>query len=93
MKRAGPASLGWLGTLAALASAPVPVIAADYLSVEGAQRALFPQADHFTEVVLALSPGQRERVAALAGAQPPHRSLRAFRALHGAGVTRLRIHR
>jgi len=82
MKRAGPASLGWLGTLAALASVPVPVIAAEYLSVEGAQRALFPQADHFTEVVLALSPGQRERVAALAGAQPPHRSLRAFRALH-----------
>jgi hypothetical protein len=83
MNRLGPASLGWLGTLAALASAPVPVIAADYLSVEGAQRALFPQADHFTEMVLTLGPAQRERVAALAGAQPPHRSLRAFRALRG----------
>jgi hypothetical protein len=83
MNRSGPSNLGWLGALAALTVAPAPiVIAAEYLSVEGAQRALFPQADQFTEVVLALSPAQRDQVAALAGAQPPHRSLRAFRALH-----------
>jgi len=64
----------------------VPVhiaVATEYLSVEGVQKALFPQADRFTEMVLALSPTQRERVAALAGPQPPHRSLRAWRALHG----------
>ena len=76
---------GWIGALGALAAAaPVPiVVATEYLSVEAAQRALFPQADRFNEVVLSLSPAQRERVVALAGPQPPHRSLRAFRALHG----------
>jgi hypothetical protein len=84
MNHRDPGPLGWLGALAALSAAPVPVvIAADYLSVEDAQRALFPQADHFAEVVLTLSPLQHEQVAALAGAQPPHRSLRAFRAFKG----------
>jgi hypothetical protein len=76
---------GWIGALGALGAA-VPVhiaVATEYLSVEGAQKALFPQADRFTEMILALSPTQRERVAALAGPQPPHRSLRAWRALHG----------
>jgi hypothetical protein len=85
MTRPDVASLGWLGMLAALTAAPVPVvIAADYLSVEGAQKALFPAADQFTELVLALDPAQRARVQALAGTQPPHRSLRAFRALRGS---------
>jgi hypothetical protein len=76
---------GWVGALGALSAAlPIHVaVATEYLSVEGAQKALFPQADRFTEMVLALSPTQRERVAALAGPQPPHRSLRAWRALHG----------
>jgi hypothetical protein len=76
---------GWVGALGAL-SAVVPIhvaVATEYLSVEGAQKALFPQADRFTEMVIALSPTQRERVTALAGPQPPHRSLRAWRALHG----------
>ena len=72
---------GWMGALGALAAAPVQVIVAtEYLSIEGAQKALFPQAGHFNEVVLTLTPAQRERVAALAGPQPPHRSLRAWRA-------------
>ena len=76
---------GWIGALGTLAAgAPVQiVVATEYLSVEGAQKALFPQADRFTEVILALSPAQRDRVANLAGPQPPHRSLRAWRALHG----------
>jgi hypothetical protein len=84
MSRADPPP-GWLGALALL-GAPFTqvVIAADYLSVEEAQKALFPQADHFVEVVLALTSAQHERVAALAGAQPPHRSLRVFRAVAGA---------
>jgi len=75
---------GWVGALGALGAAvPIHVaVATEYLSVEGAQKALFPQADRFTEMVLALSPAQRERVIALAGPQPPHRSLRAWRALH-----------
>ncbi len=83
MNRADAASLGWLGLLGALAGAPPVVIAADYLSVEAAQKALFPAADHFTELVLSLDAAQRAQVQDLAGAQPPHRSLRAFRALQG----------
>ncbi len=76
---------GWIGALTALAvGAPVQVvIATEYLTAEGAQKALFPQADRFNEVILSLSPAQRDRVAALAGPQPPHRSLRAWRAMHG----------
>jgi hypothetical protein len=73
---------GWLRALAVLGIAPVPiVVAADYMSVEEAQRTLFAQADQFVELALALSPAQHAQVVALAGAQPPHRSLRAFRAL------------
>src|ERR1700751_5868636 len=73
----------WMAALGALASiAPVQVgVATEYLSVEGAQKALFPQADRFNEVVLSLSAAQHERVAALAGSHPPRRSLRAWRAL------------
>jgi hypothetical protein len=82
MSRADPT--GWLGAVALLAAVPQVVIAADYLSVEAAQKALFPEADHFAEVVPALTSAQREQVAALAGAQPPHRSLRIYRALAGA---------
>lgn len=67
--------------LAAIGASPVQVvIASEYLTVEAAQRALFPQADRFTEVVLALTPAERQQVAALAGAQPPHRSLRGWKA-------------
>lgn len=76
--------LGWLAAVAALASAPVPVVvAAEYLSIEAARQVLFPHAEHFGEVVLSLSPAQHEQVAALAGPQPPHRSLRAWRATQG----------
>ena len=61
-------ALGFAAAVAALGAAPVQVVvAADYLSVEGAQKALFPAADHFTEVVFALSTAQRDKVAALAG--------------------------
>ena len=70
--------------LAALAAAPVQiVIATEYLSVEGAQKALFPQADLFSEFILSLNEAQREQVARLAGPQPPHRSLRAWKAMRG----------
>jgi hypothetical protein len=65
---------------------PQIVVAAEYLSVEGAQKALFPQADRFDEVVLALNPTQKQRVAALAGPQPPHRSLRSWRAFQGSDL-------
>jgi hypothetical protein len=77
-------SLGWAMVLAALTAAPVQiVVATEYLSVEGAQQALFPQADRFTELVLSLNAAQRAQVATLAGSQPPHRSLRAWKAMRG----------
>jgi len=79
-----PFPWAWTALLAGLAAAPVQVVVAtEYLSVEAAQKALFSQADRFQEVVLGLSPAQREKVAGLAGPQPPHRSIRAFRALRG----------
>jgi FMN-binding domain len=71
-----------VGALASVAPVQV-VVATEYLSVEGAQKAIFPQGDRFNEVVLSLSAAQREKVAALAGSQPPHRSLRAWRASKG----------
>ena len=78
-------SLGWAMALAALTAAPVQiVVAAEYLSVEGAQKTLFPQADRFSELVLSLNPAQRAQVATLAGPQPPHRSLRVWKAMRGA---------
>lgn len=80
----GPLAPLSIAGLAALAIAPVHVVvAADYLSVEQAQRELFAQADRFQEIALSLSPGQKERVTQLAGAQPPHRSLRAWKAFRG----------
>jgi Na+-translocating ferredoxin:NAD+ oxidoreductase RnfG subunit len=73
-----------VSSLAALAVPPAQVaVAADYLSVEAAQRQLFARADHFEEVVLALNPAQKQSVSERAGPQPPHRSLRAWRALRG----------
>jgi hypothetical protein len=84
-RETGP--LGWAIALGAIAAAPVQVVvAAEYLSIEGAQKALFPQADRFSEVVLSLSPAQQQQVAALAGPQPPHRSLRAWRAMQGQAL-------
>ena len=87
MSHTDPGPLGWLAALAAASVLPPQVVvAADYLTVEQTQRALFPQADAFREVVLTLTPAQHERVAGLAGEQPPHRSLRAFKALRGEEV-------
>ncbi len=71
------------GISAWLLPASQVAVAADYLSVEAAQRAAFAAADRFEEIVLALNPAQRQRVAQLAGTQPPHRSLRAWKALQG----------
>jgi hypothetical protein len=79
-----PSFPAWTAAVAGLAVAPVQVvIATEYLSVEGAQKALFPKADTFTEVVLSLSPAQRDEVARRAGPQPPHRSLRVWKAMRG----------
>ena len=73
--------------IAALLAPPAQVaVAADYMSIEAAQRELFAHAERFDEVVLALSPAQKTSVTGLAGPQPPHRSLRAWKAVRGNGV-------
>jgi len=73
--------------LAALLAPPAEVaVAADYMSIDAAQRGLFAHADRFDEVVLALSPAQKTTVTGLAGPQPPHRSLRAWKALQGGDL-------
>jgi hypothetical protein len=68
------------GLTAVLVAPTHIVVAAEYLSIDDAQRAAFPQADRFDEVIFALNPQQQQRVASLAGPQPPHRSLRAWKA-------------
>src|SRR5258706_15311298 len=66
---------------------PVPVlIAADYLSVDAAQKAIFPQADAFQEVLLPLSPEQMQALLALAGPQPPHVAMHIWSATRGGGL-------
>lgn len=70
--------------MAALIVPPAQVaVAADYMSVEAAQRGLFARAERFDEIVLALNAAQKQAVTDLAGPQPPHRSLRAWKAMHG----------
>ena len=64
------------GIAALLAPVVQVAVAADYMSIDAAQRGLFAQADRFDEIVLALSPAQKASVTDLAGPQPPHRSLR-----------------
>ena len=70
--------------LATLAPAPI-VVAADYLSLDAAQHAVFPQADSFTPVVVTPSAAQLQMLLAQAGPQPPHGSIRIWRATR-AGV-------
>lgn len=79
---------GWTVVgLGAVGLAPVQIVAAaEYLTVEQAQKSLFPAAERFDEVVLVLSPDQKQQVAKLAGPQPPHRSLRSWRAVRGTEV-------
>jgi hypothetical protein len=61
---------------------PVPiVVAADYLTVEEAQKAVYPDADAFQEIVVAQqTPQQLQALLAEAGPQPPHGTIRIWRA-------------
>jgi Na+-translocating ferredoxin:NAD+ oxidoreductase RnfG subunit len=68
-----------LGSLSALLPAQA-IIAADYLSVDAAQRQIFPQADSFPGLVAPLSDQQKQAIAALSGPQPAHGMLRIYRA-------------
>ena len=65
--------------LAALLPIPI-VVAADYLSVEAAQKSIFPQADAFQEILLPQTPEQLQAVSARAGPQPPHGMIRVWSA-------------
>ena len=65
---------------------PVPVVvAADYLSVDAAQKAIFPQADAYQEVLLPQNPEQLQALSARAGPQPRHGVVRVWSATR-AGV-------
>jgi Na+-translocating ferredoxin:NAD+ oxidoreductase RnfG subunit len=70
--------------LASLAPAPI-VVAADYLSVDAAQKAVFPEADAFQEVVVSPTPAELQAMLAQVGQQPPHGTIRIWKALR-AGV-------
>jgi hypothetical protein len=63
---------------------PVPiVVAADYLTIDEAQQAAFPEADGFQEVVINQSPAQLQALLATVGPQPPHGVIRTWKATRG----------
>jgi Na+-translocating ferredoxin:NAD+ oxidoreductase RnfG subunit len=71
----------------AAVSAPIGVaIAATYLTTEAAQKALFPAADSFAPLDLALTEEQKRAVADAAGPQAPHGELRAWAAKRGGDL-------
>lgn len=72
-----------------IVAAVVPVgvtIAASYLTVEAAQKALFPGADSFVPVVLTLADAEKRAVADSAGPQAAHGELRIWAAKRGDAV-------
>jgi hypothetical protein len=66
--------------LAALASAPV-VVAADYLSIDAAQKAVFPDASAYEEIFVRPGAAQLQAVLSQAGEQPPHGRIRIWKAM------------
>ncbi|HEX9474741.1 MAG TPA: FMN-binding protein [Steroidobacteraceae bacterium] len=73
------------GPLAALLAPAPPAVAADYLTVAQAQRAIFPEARAFEPVTVQLNDAQRRLLTAGAGPQPPHGRLQAWRVQGVAG--------
>lgn len=78
----------WPASVVAIAIvAPAPgAVAATYLTVEAAQRALFPGADAFTELMLAPTAEQLLAITDAAGPQAPHGELRVWAARRGGAV-------
>jgi Na+-translocating ferredoxin:NAD+ oxidoreductase RnfG subunit len=75
-----------IGIVAAVV-APVSVtVAATYLTAEQAQKAMFPAADSFAAIDLALTADQRRAIADAAGPQAPHGELRAWAARRGDAI-------
>lgn len=56
------------------------IFAAQFMTIEQAQRAMFPSADRFDEHPLSLNAQQLDAVSKLAGPQPRHGTLRTWRA-------------
>jgi hypothetical protein len=75
----GGAALGGIA-LGLVAPAPI-VVAAEYLTLDAAQRAVFPEGRRFEPIGLQLSAAQLAQLAALAGPQPPRGQVRAWRVL------------
>ena len=71
--------------LASLSPAAI-VAAADYLSLDAAQKAVYPDADAFQEVVVKQTPQQIAALMAAAGPQPPHGTIRIFKATRNGSV-------
>ena len=80
MAEADRGVFGLIGAAALMMPASV-VVAADYLTIDAAQKAIFPSADSFEPLVLALSSEQKSAIAALAGPQPRHGSFRVWKAV------------
>jgi Na+-translocating ferredoxin:NAD+ oxidoreductase RnfG subunit len=87
MSRFDPNPLWPTISIVAAVAAPASVtVAATYLTTEQAQKALFPAADSFAAVDLALTAEQRRVIADAAGPQPLHGELRAWAARRGDAV-------
>jgi len=71
-------SLAVLGAGVTLLAPAPAVVAAEYLTLDAAQRAVFPGASRFEPVTLALTVAQRQAVAALSGPQPARGRLRVW---------------
>lgn len=64
------------------ALAPMSVaVSAEYLTIDAAQKAVYPDADAFQEIVLQQSPAQLQVILGRAGPQPPHGTIRIWRAV------------
>ena len=73
------------GLVFALAPALV-VVAADYLSVDMAQKAIFPEADTFTQIFVSPSARQLQELLKQAGPQPLHGMIRIWKATRGGAL-------
>ena len=72
-----------LSTSALLLAGLVPasiVVAAEYLTVDEAQKAVFPEADAFQQIAVAPTAAQLQALLAQAGPQPPHGTIRIWNA-------------
>lgn len=75
------------GLFLGIALLPVPVVvAADYLTVDAAQKVVYPDADAFGEVVVNPSPEQLQSMLSRAGPQPTHGRIRIWKATRNGAL-------